>query len=309
MGLLRRFLLACSRNERLARRLPRLGPVRRAVRRFMPGEELEDALAAAERLDDSGATSLLTLLGENVADRNEAREVAESYTEMLRNVEARKLPAEISVKPTHLGLDLGEAVALRGLRTLAGEAAALGNFVWIDMEGSPYLDPTLGLYHTLREEHDNVGVCLQAYLYRTPDDLEALLPLEPAIRLVKGAYLEPAEIAHPDKKDVDRAYLTLAGRLLDAVAGGRARAAFGTHDSRLIEAIRREAPARGVAPDGFEVQMLYGVGREEQRRLLREGTPLRILISYGPAWFPWYMRRLAERPANLWFVLRSAFRR
>lgn len=309
MGLLRGALLRMSTNRRLARWLPRLWFVRRAVRRFMPGEELEDALREAERLRGCGATALLTLLGENVADATEAAEVVDHYVGALDEVSARGLEAELSVKPTHLGLDLGADVAERGLDRLTEAAQASGNFVWIDMESSAYVEPTLRLFRRVRQRRDNVGVCLQAYLHRTPDDVEALRPLRPAIRLVKGAYAEPPELAFPRREEVDRRYLELADRLLQAAAEGGGRAAFGTHDPTMVEGVRERAARLGLPPVAWEIEMLYGIAPEYQERLIREGTPLRILISYGPAWFPWYVRRLAERPANLWFVVRSLLRR
>lgn len=309
MGLLRGALLRVSTSRRLARWLPRLWFVRRAVRRFMPGEELEDALREAERLEAGGATTLLTLLGENVADAGEAADVVDGYVGALEEVSERGLEAELSVKPTHLGLDLGPEVAERGLDRLTEKARAVGNFVWIDMESSSYVDPTLELFRRVRQRHDNIGVCLQAYLRRTPDDLEALRPLRPAIRLVKGAYAEPPELAFPRREEVDRRYLELADRLLEAAAESGGRAAFGTHDPRMVAGVRERADRLGLPAGTWEIEMLYGIAPEYQARLIREGAPLRILISYGPAWFPWYMRRLAERPANLWFVVRSLFRR
>lgn len=307
MGLLRRFLLRLSRSRRLAERLPRLGFVRRAARRFMPGEEPEDALAEAERQATRDARSLLTLLGENVSDEEEAAGVVEAYRGLLQAIAARGLDAEISVKPTHLGLDLGMEVARRGLERLAAEADARESALWIDMEAHPYVEPTLALYRELLASYPGVGICLQAYLHRTPDDLAALLPLRPAIRLVKGAYAEPARVAATERAEIDRHFVALAGRLLDAVAAGEARGAFGTHDPAMVGAVREAAAARRVAPDAYEIQMLYGIGTALQSRLLREGAALRILISYGPAWFPWYLRRLAERPANLGLLLRELF--
>ena len=285
--------------------------VRRAVRRFMPGETVDAALEAAGSLAAEGIPTLVTLLGENLVEVSEADAVARHYLDALGQVRAAGLDAELSVKPTQLGLDLDPALCRRHLDALTDAAAQEPrSTVWIDMEGSPYVDPTLELYRSLRERHANVGVCLQAYLYRTAADLEALLPLGPSIRLVKGAYLEPREIAFPDKADVDRSYLALAERLLDALGRGDGlRVGFGTHDPRLIERINAGAAERGTSPAAFEWQMLYGIQREEQRRLARAGYRVRVLISYGAAWYPWYMRRLAERPANLLFVARNVFAR
>lgn len=306
MNPLRRLFLWSSRNAWLSQTLPRYRFVQRAVRRFMPGEELEAALAESRRLADSGASTLLTLLGENTATAEEARAVVDEYLRILEEAEARALDAQISIKLTQLGLDLSESTAYEHADRLARRAEETENFLWIDMEGSAYTDVTLDLFRRLRDRHRNVGVCLQAYLYRTREDLDRLLPLDPAIRLVKGAYAEPPAIAFPKKRDVDASYLELARRLLDhRRERGAGFAAFGTHDPTMIRRVRAEATEQGLDSAGYEFEMLFGIGRAEQRRLLAEGAGLRVLISYGEAWFPWYMRRLAERPANLWFVLRS----
>ncbi len=287
--------------------MPRYGFVKRAVRRFMPGETLADALEAAERLErGAGIPTLITFLGENVADEAEAAAVADHYAEAAAAVAARGLDAELSVKPTHLGLDLGAAVAERSLRRLTEAAEATGNWVWLDMESSPYVDPTLELYHAIRPDHPRFGICLQAYLRRTPEDLESLIPLGAAVRLVKGAYAEPADVAFPDKSAVDQAFFDLAVRMLadDARKAGT-RAALATHDGALIRRIDEWAAKEGLGDGAYEYQMLYGIAREEQKRLAAAKKAVRVLISYGEHWFPWYVRRLAERPANLVFVLRS----
>lgn len=305
--MLRQSLLWASRNRWLSRRLPRTRFIRRAVRRFMPGEEPEAALEEAERLRRQGLSSLLTLLGENVTTEEEADAVARHYLDLLAQVRERGLDAQLSVKPTQLGLDVGRDVALERLRAIAARAAELDNAVWVDMEGSQYTDATLEIYRRVRREHDNVGVCLQAYLYRTEEDLDSLLPLHPSIRLVKGAYAEPREIAFPRKAQVDGAFLRLARRLLEDA--GRAWPAFGTHDDRMIQGVQAEARARNLPSSAYEFEMLYGIGRERQLGLAGEGYSMRVLISYGSSWFPWYMRRLAERPANLWFVAKGLFAR
>lgn len=306
MNPLRSALLEASTNPFLSRRLPRMRFVRRAARRFMPGEEPEDALREAEALKEEGASSLLTLLGENVEDASAAEEVVQHYLGVLERVRDRGLDAELSVKLTQLGLDLGTDTAIENLRMLVGAAAPDEKLVWVDMESSPYVDRTLEVFRTLRQEFENVGVCLQAYLYRTEEDLEALLPLKPAIRIVKGAYREPDDVAYPSKKDVDRNYVKLARRLLEARARGEAgRPGFGTHDPAIVREVAEVADGLGLPPDRWEVEMLYGIGVGDQRRFLERGLTLRVLISYGDHWFPWYMRRLAERPANLWFVMRK----
>lgn len=304
---MRSTLLWVSENEWCSKTLPRYGFVRRAVRRFMPGETLGEALDAAAGLEKGrGIPTLITFLGENVADRAEARAVADHYVDAAVQVASRSLDAELSVKPTHLGLDLGIDVAEENLRRITRAAEDEGNWVWMDMEYSRYVDPTLELYRSIRADHARFGICLQSYLYRTPADLESLIPMGPAIRLVKGAYAEPAELAFPAKQDVDQAFFDLTVRMLapDAREAGL-RAGLATHDASLIGRIEAWAHSNGVAPEGYEYQMLYGIAEQEQRRLAGAGKGVRVLISYGEHWFPWYVRRLAERPANVGFVLRS----
>lgn len=305
--MLRPTLLWISENNWCSERLPRFGFVRRAVRRFMPGEELADALDAATRLaGEAKIPALVTLLGENVTNQDEARAVTDHYVHAVEEIAAQQLDAHISLKPTHVGLDLGPAEAETNVRRITDAAAARGNTVWLDMEYSRYVDPTLDLYRSIRADHADLGICLQAYLHRTPADLESLIPLGPAIRLVKGAYAEPPEMAIAQKSVVDQAFFDLAVRMLapDAQEAGM-NAGFATHDSDLIAKIERWATANGVGADAYEYQMLYGIAREEQLRLARAGKGMRVLISYGDHWFPWYIRRLAERPANVGFVIRS----
>jgi proline dehydrogenase len=302
----RSVLLRASQSDRLREAFPRLPFADRAVRRFMPGERAEDALDAARDLERHGLTTVLTQLGENVTEPAQADLVADHYLGVLDEIGRRGLDVEISVKPTHLGLDLDPGRTLGNLERLARRSLALDRWLWIDMESSPYVDPTLDLYRALRARHPKVGVCLQAYLYRTGDDLSTLLPLDPGIRLVKGAYSEPDDVAYPRKRDVDASYMRLAETLLTAQHGGAVRAAFATHDLALVTEIRERAEGMGMAAGELEFQMLYGIRSEQQRQLAAAGCRTRVLISYGEAWFPWYMRRLAERPANVWFLARSA---
>jgi proline dehydrogenase len=304
MAIARRLLLGASRSAWLARQLRQRAFLRRAVRRFLPGEEPAAALAAAAELAQAGLGAVLTQLGEQVAGEAEARAVRDHYLELLDRVRERALGAELSVKLTQLGLDRDRAACARDVAALARHAARAGSFLWIDMEESRYVDATLALVREVLAAGPRVGVCLQAYLRRTPADVAALLPLGPAIRLVKGAYSEPAAVAWPRKRDVDRAYAELAAQLLEHAPQG-VRAVFGTHDLDLIARIQAQAAALAVAPGAYEVHMLYGIRASAQRALARSGCRVRVLISYGSAWFPWYMRRLAERPANLWFVLRT----
>lgn len=280
------------------------------MRRFLPGEDLSDAIEASEALRVEGLQTILTLLGENVEDEAAAMAVADAYREAIEAIAGSGLPSDISVKPTHLGLDLGLEVAEACLREVVVRAGAAGRLVAIDMESSVYVDDTLELYRRARREHANVGLCLQAYLYRTADDLMELLPVDPMIRLVKGAYREEDQVAWPRKSDVDTAYLARAAELLEGLRSRSGlRVAFGTHDVAMIDGIRKIASDLGIDRDAFEIQLLYGIRRGLQKQLAAEGYAVRILVSYGDHWFPWYMRRLAERPANTWFVIRSMFSR
>ena len=304
--MMRKLLLWGSQNPWMSQKLPRYRFMQRAVRRFMPGEELDTALTEAAHFQERAIGTIFTLLGENITEDAEAETVARHYADAIDRVEARGVDTEMSVKLTQLGLDLNPETAYRHTAALARRA--FGKMVWIDMEASNYVDATLDLFRRLREEHRNVGLCLQAYLHRTADDLDSLLPLAPAIRLVKGAYAEPPEVAFPQKADVDANFFHLARKLLDADLLARgARPAFATHDTNLVRRISEEAEARSIDRSAYEFQMLYGIRRQEQDRLAAADYQLRVLISYGEAWFPWYMRRLAERPANLWFVMKSVF--
>jgi proline dehydrogenase len=302
----RRVLLWMARNAWLRERIPKLWFSRRAVRRFMPGETAESALEAGSRFQIEGLATLYTRLGENLTSIGEADAVADQYRGLLDAVAARKLDGEVSVKLTQLGFDLDVDRTMVHAAALAAKAAEGGKTFWIDMEGSAYVEGTLAFYERLKAGHPNVGICLQAYLKRTAADIRRLLPLEPQIRLVKGAYAEPASLAYQTRHDVDANYLALAVSMLDAIASGaRVRIGLGTHDVRLIEQAAEHAAALSLPRTSFEVQMLYGIRMDQQRRLAREGYLVRDLIAYGEAWYPWYMRRLAERPANVVFALRQ----
>ncbi|HEU5261374.1 MAG TPA: proline dehydrogenase family protein [Gemmatimonadales bacterium] len=305
MSLARRLLLRASRSAWLAEQLRRRAFFRRAVRRFMPGEDLSAALGAAAQFARTGIGSVVTELGEQVTTHAEAALVRDRYLDVLGRIRERGLPTQLSIKLTHLGLEIDHATCERDLRALAGLATETGSFLWIDMEESRYADATLELFARARADSPKVGVCLQAYLRRTPADLERLLPLCPAIRLVKGAYNEPRALAFARKCDVNASYFALAERLLQLAARREALPVFGTHDLPLIARIRERAAALDVSRGSYEVHMLYGIKPAEQRALAADGCAVRVLISYGSAWFPWYMRRLAERPANVWFVVRN----
>jgi proline dehydrogenase len=302
---MRTILLWMAGNRWLKEHIPHLWFSRRAVRRFMPGEQMEDALEAAEQFRPLGIALLFTHLGENLERAEQAQKVAEHYHDLLDKIMARGLDGEISVKPTQLGLELDADATLTHLRSLASHAAQAKGSLWLDMEGSAYTQATLDLYHALKADHPGVGICLQAYLKRTPADVDELVPLRPQIRLVKGAYNEAAEIAFRRKEEVDAAFASLSEAMLPHVGSGTLRLGLGTHDTRLVERIAKAGEAAGVAKDAFEVQMLYGIRMDEQRRLAAAGYRVRDLIAYGDAWYAWYMRRLAERPANVWFAMRQ----
>ena len=307
MALMRSMLLAASQNVWLRQHAVNFPFVRRSVSRFMPGETLDAALAAAQGLLHKQIGSVFTHLGENVGDRDEARKVTEHYLEVLDRIHQLNLPAEISVKLTQLGLDLSPDICFENLeRTIQRENAKA--IIWVDMEASNYVDVTLEIYKRALQRYPNVGICLQAYLYRTKKDLADLLPLRPSIRLVKGAYKEPPSIAYPKKADVDENYFALAKEMLAAKSAGQCiRAAFGTHDLSLIHRLTDYIAQQKLAKADLEVQMLYGVQRAEQERLARDGCRSIVLVAYGTYWYPWFVRRLAERPANLWFMLRNVF--
>jgi proline dehydrogenase len=303
---MRRLFLWAARNRWLRDHLSRTWFARRAVRKFMPGEELDDALRAAESYRDAGIGSVFTQLGENLSAIEEADGVAGHYHEVLARVAERGLDTEISVKPTQLGFDIDPDVTFRHVDDLARDAAERRNWVWIDMEASEYVEGTVALYERAATAHRNVGLCVQAYLRRTPDDINRLLAVTPSIRLVKGAYDEPAAMAFRDKREVDAAYVAIATRLLTAVAEGNAqRAILATHDTALIAQLAAAGASLGLTKDRIEIQMLYGIRAAEQRRLADEGFSVRGLVAYGRYWYPWYMRRLAERPANVIFALRA----
>jgi len=302
---MRGFLLWCATNPWLAAHVPQWSFVRRAVRRFMPGEEFEDALKVAVEWKPRRIGALFTQLGENITDLAEAGAVVQHFEMVLkRAVEARVDPV-ISVKPTHVGLDIDAAAALANLHTLAGTAERVGGWLWIDMEGSAYTDATLDLYTAVRKRHQHVGLAMQAYLYRTASDVTRLLELKPAIRLVKGAYAEPADRAFPAKRDVDANYLALCTFMLPELKRDRLRLVLGTHDVPLIRRITSFGDALGIEREKIEVNMLYGIQGDALVQLAKEGHTARQLIAYGPAWYGWYIRRLAERPANVLFVARQ----
>jgi proline dehydrogenase len=280
--------------------------MRLGASRFVAGETLDECVEILRGLNERGFHANTTLLGEDVREEAQASAAAEEYLRILERLHAEDLRVNVALKLTHLGLDLAESVAQQNLRRVVERAAELDNFVRIDMESSAAVDATLRIYRALREAGlDNVGTVLQSYLYRTPEDLEALLPLRANLRLVKGAYLEPPEVAYPRKDDVDAAYVHLVERSLS----GEGYTAIATHDERMIEHAIAFAERKGIGRDRFELQMLYGVRPQVQADLVARGFKVLVATPFGPEWFPFFTRRLAERPANLGFVLRNLVRR
>jgi proline dehydrogenase len=306
---MRALFLKASESMWLREKAVKAPFVRRAVSRFMPGETFDDMLAAARTLAAQGIATVFTRLGENVADAAEADAVAEHYREGIDRIQQIGLKCEPSVKLTQLGFDIDRGRARDRLLAIAQRAHEAGSYLWVDMEQSSYVDATLDLTEALRATYPGVGVCLQAYLQRSREDLVRMLRIGAGVRLVKGAYREPAGVAFADKGLVDANYLMLGRTMLDACAhGGVSRPVFGTHDAKLIAALCRHARVTHVSSCRYEFHMLYGIQRGEQARLASAGEDVRVLIAYGTYWFPWYMRRLAERPANVWFVLKSLAR-
>lgn len=303
-SLLRNVLLAAAHQPRLAAAARRHG-FRLGVARFVAGESLDACVPVLRGLNERGLLANTTVLGEGVADAAVAESVVRQYIAVLDRIGEERLQANIAVKLTHLGLDLGEDVAYRNVARLVEHAARYLNFVRIDMEESPRVDATLRIYRRLRDAgHERVGAVLQSYLYRSERDLEHLLPLAPNVRIVKGAYLEPPDVAYPRKTDVDRGYVRLAERAL--LAG--TYTAIATHDDRIIDHLIDFTARRGIPATAFEFQMLLGVRPQLQAGLARQGYRVRVAAPHGPEWYPYLMRRLAERPANVLFIARNLLR-
>lgn len=308
--LLRSLILRLSRSERVKRWMTTFPPARRAARRFVAGEELPEAIAAVRALNARGLMATIDHLGENTRTREEALRAAEEYLRILDAVEEHRLNANVSLKLTQMGLDVDEELCYQNVRRIVEYARERRNFVRIDMESSAYTDRTLTLYERLREEgYSNVGVVIQAYLYRSERDVERLIELGANVRLCKGAYAEPPSVAFPKKRDVDRNFLKLLAKLWSPEAQARGvYVAVATHDARILEWARRYARDRKIPTEAFEFQMLYGVRRDLQLQLAQAGYRVRVYVSYGREWYPYFMRRLAERPANLAFLVRNLLR-
>jgi proline dehydrogenase len=302
--MLRQAILSATTNPLVSGGVRRYG-MRMGAARFVAGESLDEAVPVLRSLNQQGFITNTTLLGEGVRDEATANQVVDAYAQILDRVAAEGLQTRIALKLTHLGLDLGEEFAEANLAGLLERAAGYGNFIRIDMEESGRVEPTLRIYRRLRAEgHENVGAVLQSYLYRSERDLEDLLSLTPNLRLVKGAYLEPVTVAYPEKADVDRAYLRMAERALHA--GGYT--AIATHDDRIIEHVIELTEREGIGRERFEFQMLYGVRQALQQQLVARGYRVLIATPFGPEWYYYLMRRLAERPANVLFLAKNLVR-
>lgn len=299
--MLRRTLLWMSEREDLRDLLFKLPPARAAAAKFIAGETHAEALRAAAELNRDGFRVTLDLLGESVTDRREAEAATEEYARSLDLIETSDATATISLKLTQLGLDIDTDFCRVNLERIVAHAASLDNFVRIDMEGSAYTQRTLDIFADVFERHRNVGVVIQSYLKRSEADVARLVALSAPVRLCKGAYDEPASVAFQDKAEVDANFVRLLRMLLD----GGCRTAIATHDERMIEAATSHVEANGIPREAYELQMLYGVRRELQESLTADGWPMRVYLPYGSQWYSYFMRRMAERPANLWFAVRA----
>ncbi|GMV20070.1 MAG: proline dehydrogenase [Acidimicrobiia bacterium] len=309
MSVMRRALLWASTNAWIRENAMRTGFVRKSVSKFMPGEQIEDAIVAAKALQPAKLNTIFTRLGENITRLEEADEVRDHYLKVIDLIKAAGIDSQISIKPTQLGYDQNFDACVKHCHTIIDKCEANGIFFWIDMESSPYVEGTIKLFKVLRERTPNIGIAIQAYLFRTEKDIEELVALGSAIRMVKGAYLEPPTVAFPNKADVDENYFKICERLLrDDNTKPGALLHIASHDIALQERLLTVIRERNVSPDRYEFAMLYGIQSSRQHQLAAQGIRTRCLISYGEYWFPWYMRRLAERPANVWFVVKNMFK-
>ncbi|MFN8485538.1 MAG: proline dehydrogenase family protein [Anaerolineae bacterium] len=305
--MMRGTFLYLSNNRALRASAENIGLAQRAAGRFVAGTKISDAILAVRQLNQQGMLATLDHLGEGVESEVDAYNAAQEYLQLVDSIQAAGLRSNVSLKLTHFGIDLNDDLAYKLVRSVVERADAYGNFVRMDMENYPYVDRTLNLYRRLRADGlDNVGVVIQSYLYRSQDDIRSLVEMGARVRLCKGAYLELPEVAFPRKADVDANYIGLAKMLLapDALAKG-VYPAFATHDPAMIQAIRGYVAENRIGPERYEFQMLYGVRRDLQRELVQQGYRVRIYVPFGREWYPYFMRRLAERPANVMFILRN----
>jgi proline dehydrogenase len=307
MNIGRNLFLWASKNKWMNEYVPNFKFVQKALKRFMPGETSTDAFNAARRLLKNNIQTTFTHLGENITDLKDAELNSQHYLDLIERINIEKLDIEISLKLTQIGLDLSYEKTLELFKEIIQKAKEYNNNIFIDIEDSSYVDKTIGFYKDIKIDYDNVGLCLQSYLYRTMDDIKDMIEINPWIRLVKGAYNEPDTIAFKKKKDADENYFTISKYLVEQILKRDIRIAFATHDLKLQDQIKYESTKYELPNEKVEFQMLYGIKESEQIRLASEGYNVRTLISYGKLWYPWYMRRLAERPANVGFVLKNMF--
>jgi len=293
--------LYLSKSDRFKNFLTRFKSFNNVTRRFVAGEELTDAVEAIRQLNRQGISASFDHLGESITAEVETHKEVNEYIRVLDSIRDSQLDSNVSVKLTQLGLDVSQDLCYANTRTIVEAALARDNFVRIDMEDSPKTEATLQVFKRLKAEFENVGIVIQSYLFRSEKDIEELLKIGARVRLCKGAYKEPPSVAFPNKVDVDANYIKLTKLLLSSDGFH----AIATHDENMIEATVKFAKEQNIAPDRFEFQMLYGIRRDLQQKLVREGYHMRVYVPYGRYWYPYFMRRLAERPANAWFVLRN----
>ncbi len=300
-SIMKSALLYMSTSEGLKNFLTRFKSFNNVTHRFVAGEEMDEAIAAIKQLNAKNISATFDHLGESISKESETRDEVREYQQLIQAISDHSLNSNVSVKLTQLGLDIANELCYDNTRAIVEAAARQNNFVRIDMEDSPKTDATFDIFRRLRSEFDNVGIVVQAYLYRTEKDIEDLLKEGVRIRLCKGAYKEPEEVAFPDKADVDKNYIKLMQMLLPSgIYHGIA-----THDPKMINATKKFARENNISADKFEFQMLYGIRRDLQESLVKEGWRMRVYVPYGKFWYPYFMRRLAERPANVWFVLKN----
>lgn len=296
--------LYLSKSERFKNFLTRFKSFNNVTRRFVAGENLTDAVEAIRKLNHQGISASFDHLGESITSEKETQAEVDEYVHVLDSIHETGLDSNVSVKLTQLGLDVSQELCYANTRKIVEAARRYQNFVRIDMEESSKTDATIQVFKRLRAEFDNVGIVIQSYLYRSEKDIEDLLKLNARIRLCKGAYKEPPSVAFPNKSDVDANYVKLTGLLLSSgIYHGLA-----THDQNMISSAIQFAKEQGISSDNYEFQMLYGIRRDLQQKLVREGYRMRVYVPYGRYWYPYFMRRLAERPANIWFVLRNVMK-
>lgn len=300
---MRLVLLFLARHEGFKNFMLRFKIFRDTAWRFVAGETLQDAIRAAREVNGAGMRASLDLLGENVLARDDASKAVREVLEMLDTIQTEQVDCNISIKLSQLGLDLDEEFCFQNLHEIAQYASRSQNFIRVDMEESKYTQPTLDLVRRVHRKYDNVGAVIQSYLHRSEQDVRELLQEGLRIRLCKGAYLEPPSVAYEKKRDTDANFVKLMKILLDSPQYH----GMATHDKAMLDATKEYARERNIAPEHFEFQMLYGVRRDLQKRLAHEGYNIRVYIPYGRQWYPYFMRRLAERPANLLFILRNLF--